>query len=333
MDDSDWLTVRFEAARPHLRAVAYRMLGSYAEADDAVQETWLRLHRAEPDRVENLTGWLTTIVGRVCLDRLRSRQARRDSRWVSGLPSRCRREARNSIPNSTRCSPRPSAPPCSWCLTRSARPSGWCSSCMTSSRCRFPRSRRSSTAPRRRPVNSQVAPDAGCTASRQTASQISLASARSSTPSSPHPAAATSTHCSRCSTPTSPSEPTTSPCASAPRPKPTAHRRWPERPLAARGRAARPHRRHGRARLGTRRASQGRVLLRLHRRQDRRHQHDRRPRTGRRARHRAPRRRATRRPRTSAILTTPLGTERGQAHLVTLRARDPSYMQRANHHR
>jgi RNA polymerase sigma factor (sigma-70 family) len=78
MDDSAWLTSRFEAARPHLRAVAYRMLGSYPEADDAVQETWLRLDRAEPDRVENLTGWLTTIVGRVCLDRLRSRQARRE---------------------------------------------------------------------------------------------------------------------------------------------------------------------------------------------------------------------------------------------------------------
>jgi RNA polymerase sigma factor (sigma-70 family) len=77
-DDRDWLTSRFEAARPHLRAVAYRILGSYADADDAVQETWLRLDRAEPDRVENFSGWLTTIVGRVCLDRLRSRQARRE---------------------------------------------------------------------------------------------------------------------------------------------------------------------------------------------------------------------------------------------------------------
>jgi RNA polymerase sigma-70 factor, ECF subfamily len=78
MDDSDWLTSRFEAARPHLRAVAYRMLGSYAEADDAVQETWVRLNRAETDGVDNFKGWLTTIVGRVCLDRLRSRQARRE---------------------------------------------------------------------------------------------------------------------------------------------------------------------------------------------------------------------------------------------------------------
>jgi RNA polymerase sigma factor (sigma-70 family) len=77
-DDTDWLTTRFEAARPHLRAVAYRMLGSYAEADDAVQETWLRLDRADPDRVENLTGWLTTVVGRVCLDRLRSRRSQRE---------------------------------------------------------------------------------------------------------------------------------------------------------------------------------------------------------------------------------------------------------------
>jgi RNA polymerase sigma factor (sigma-70 family) len=78
MHDTDWLTTRFEAARPHLRAVAYRILGSYAEADDALQETWLRLHRAEPDRVENFTGWLTTIVGRVCLDRLRSRHTRHE---------------------------------------------------------------------------------------------------------------------------------------------------------------------------------------------------------------------------------------------------------------
>jgi RNA polymerase sigma factor (sigma-70 family) len=80
MDDRDWLASRFEAARPYLRVVAYRMLGSYAEADDAVQETWLRVDRAGPDRVENFTGWLTTIVGRVCLDRLRSRRVRREER-------------------------------------------------------------------------------------------------------------------------------------------------------------------------------------------------------------------------------------------------------------
>src|SRR5918999_871769 len=75
-DHRDWLTARFEEARTHLRAVAYRMLGSDTEAEDAVQETWLRLARAEPDGVEDLTAWLTTVVARVCLDRLRSRQAR-----------------------------------------------------------------------------------------------------------------------------------------------------------------------------------------------------------------------------------------------------------------
>ncbi|EIV92134.1 sigma-70 family RNA polymerase sigma factor [Frankia sp. QA3] len=72
------LAARFEAHRGQLRAVAYRMLGSLAEADDAVQEAWLRLSRADSDAVDNLGGWLTTVVGRVCLDMLRSRTARRE---------------------------------------------------------------------------------------------------------------------------------------------------------------------------------------------------------------------------------------------------------------
>jgi RNA polymerase sigma factor (sigma-70 family) len=76
MDDHDWLTQRFEEHRAHLRAVAYRMLGSLSEADDAVQETWLRLDRADTSDVENLVGWLTTVVSRVCLNRLRSRKSR-----------------------------------------------------------------------------------------------------------------------------------------------------------------------------------------------------------------------------------------------------------------
>jgi RNA polymerase sigma-70 factor (ECF subfamily) len=74
--DDDWLAEQFEASRPRLRAVAYRMLGSRAEADDAVQETWFKLARADTDPVENLAGWLTTVIARVCLDRLRSRRAR-----------------------------------------------------------------------------------------------------------------------------------------------------------------------------------------------------------------------------------------------------------------
>ena len=78
MDEhDDWLAQRFEENRTHLRAVAYRMLGSLSEADDAVQETWLRLSRSDTSGIENLGGWLTTVVGRVCLNLLRSRRSRR----------------------------------------------------------------------------------------------------------------------------------------------------------------------------------------------------------------------------------------------------------------
>src|SRR5215471_18079776 len=76
MPETKWLVEKFEANRVHLRAVAYRMLGSLSEADDAVQETWIRLSRADTNDVENLGGWLTTVVARVCLDVLRARKAR-----------------------------------------------------------------------------------------------------------------------------------------------------------------------------------------------------------------------------------------------------------------
>ncbi|WEV27513.1 sigma-70 family RNA polymerase sigma factor [Streptomyces sp. 71268] len=78
MDERERLARRFEAERPRLRAVAYRMLGSLSESDDAVQETWLRLQRSGADGVDNLGGWLTTVVARVCLDMLRARTARRE---------------------------------------------------------------------------------------------------------------------------------------------------------------------------------------------------------------------------------------------------------------
>src|ERR671929_122833 len=78
MEESKWLADRFEDHRPHLRAVAYRMLGSLSEADDAVQDAWLRLSRAGTSEVENLRGWLTTVVARVALNMLRSRNTRRE---------------------------------------------------------------------------------------------------------------------------------------------------------------------------------------------------------------------------------------------------------------
>src|SRR5262245_64703364 len=78
MDQQAWLTERFEENRSRLRGVAYRMLGSLSEAEDAVQEAWLRLNRIETNTIENLGGWLTTVVSRVCLDMLRSRKLRRE---------------------------------------------------------------------------------------------------------------------------------------------------------------------------------------------------------------------------------------------------------------
>jgi len=78
MGEQGWLTERFEENRPRLRGVAYRVLGSLSEAEDAVQEAWLRLHRSHTAAVENLSGWLTTVVSRVCLDVLRSRKSRRE---------------------------------------------------------------------------------------------------------------------------------------------------------------------------------------------------------------------------------------------------------------
>ena len=86
MNEADWLAERFETHRPRLHAVAHRMLGSAAEADDAMQEAWLRLSRSRAEGVENMGGWLTTIVARVCLDLLRSRQSRREEPAGEHLP-------------------------------------------------------------------------------------------------------------------------------------------------------------------------------------------------------------------------------------------------------
>ena len=86
MDEHEWLAKQFDAERPHLRAVAYRMLGSLTEAEDAVQESWLHLSRSDTSGVENLGGWLTTVVARVCLDMLRSRKSRREEPLGADVP-------------------------------------------------------------------------------------------------------------------------------------------------------------------------------------------------------------------------------------------------------
>jgi RNA polymerase sigma factor (sigma-70 family) len=86
MDEHEWLAERFEGHRSHLRAVAYRMLGSLSEADDAVQESWLRLSRSDASDIENLGGWLTTVVARVCLNMLRSRDTRREEPMSAYVP-------------------------------------------------------------------------------------------------------------------------------------------------------------------------------------------------------------------------------------------------------
>jgi RNA polymerase sigma factor (sigma-70 family) len=86
MDETEWLAERFEAERARLRAAAYRMLGSVAEADDAVQDAWLRLSRTDAGQIENLGGWLTTVVARECLHQLRSRRHRREDPLATHEP-------------------------------------------------------------------------------------------------------------------------------------------------------------------------------------------------------------------------------------------------------
>ena len=87
METNNWLAEHFEARRPHLQAVAYRILGSLAEAEDAVQESWLRLSRADTTGVENLDGWLTTVVARVCLNLLDARKSRREESLEASMPA------------------------------------------------------------------------------------------------------------------------------------------------------------------------------------------------------------------------------------------------------
>jgi RNA polymerase sigma-70 factor (ECF subfamily) len=98
MDEHEWLAEQFEANRTHLQAVAYRMLGSLSEADDAVQESWFRLSRSDTSGIENLGGWLTTVVARICLDMLRSRNSRREESLEATVPESIESREKGSDP-------------------------------------------------------------------------------------------------------------------------------------------------------------------------------------------------------------------------------------------
>ena len=98
MNEREYLAEQFEGHRTHLRAVAYRMLGSLTEVDDAVQEAWLRLSGADTTGIGNLGGWLTTVVARVCLDMLRSRQSRREEPFTPDAPEPVATGTRGSSP-------------------------------------------------------------------------------------------------------------------------------------------------------------------------------------------------------------------------------------------
>ena len=193
MDDQEWLAERFEEHRPQLRAVAYRMLGSLSEADDAVQDAWLRLSRADTSEVENLGGMAD--------DRRRARVAEhaplapvaaRGACWACACPTRSSTAWTAPTPSTRRCSPTRSASRCWSCSRRSPPPSGSRSSCTTCSPCRSTRSRRSSSAPRRRPASSRAARAAASRAREPSPTPASTGSAKWSTPSSPPPATATS---------------------------------------------------------------------------------------------------------------------------------------------
>src|SRR5678816_3557732 len=98
MSERDYLAERFEEHRTHLRAVAYRMLGSVSDVDDAVQEAWMRLSRSDAAGIDNLGGWLTTVVARVCLDMLRSRLDWREEPFTSDAPEPVATGTRGSSP-------------------------------------------------------------------------------------------------------------------------------------------------------------------------------------------------------------------------------------------
>src|SRR5438132_8361744 len=157
VDQHQFLAERFEADRAHLRSVAYRMLGSTSDADDAVQETWLRLSRADTSAVENLTGWLTTVVARVSLDMLRSRTARSEEQFGDAMPEPPAGHTERADPEQQAVLADSVGLALLVVLDTLGRPSGWRSCYMTCSQFRSKRSARSSGARRLPPSSWPVA--------------------------------------------------------------------------------------------------------------------------------------------------------------------------------
>ena len=161
MDENDWLAERFEQQRTQLRAVAYRMLGSLAEADDAVQDAWLRVCRAETNDIENFGGWLTTIVARVCLNMLRTRNNRREERLEVHLPDPVISPMGELGPEDEALLADSVGLALLVVLDALLPLSAWPSFSMTCSTCHSRRSLRWSIDPRRRPGNSRAGRDVG----------------------------------------------------------------------------------------------------------------------------------------------------------------------------
>lgn len=230
MDEQELLAARFEEHRPRLRAVAYRMLGSAAESDDAVQGTWLRLTRADVGDAANLGGWLTTVVARVSSTCCAA--ARPAVRILGNRVCRDPPGARTSAssPRSRRSSPTRSGWRCSWCWTRCRPRNVWRSCCTTCSPCRSTRSPPSWNSPRPPPGSSPVVRAGVCRARSRIPGPTWPVGAKSSARSWPRRATKTSRRCWPCSTRTSYS-------ASTPR---RPGRAWPGRweplPLPARSR-------------------------------------------------------------------------------------------------
>src|SRR4051794_14434235 len=202
--DPDLIAERFEDHRAQLGAVAYRMLGSPSEAEDAVQEAWLRLSRSDAAAVDNLGGWLTTVVGRVCLDMLRARRARREDYVGTWLPEPVAVREDDGADPAEQALLADSVGLALLVVLDALTPAERLAFVLHDmSPCRSTRSGPSSDAHRRRRASSRAARGAGCAAALRRRTWTSRSSAGRSPPSSRRRAPETSRRCSRCSTPRS----------------------------------------------------------------------------------------------------------------------------------